>query len=101
MSAVLTPVQTEQDIYVSRISKVVDEWITKKLVYRKGLNRRKTIEHLTTVMKRFSLDEFLAIDDDDFKQRIKKLMTNQLAGGMLSDLTPEEMRRFDEAIKRR
>ncbi len=101
MSAVATVPKIKQDIYVSRISKVVDEWMAKDEDYRERLDRRKTIKHLTTLMKKFSLDEFLAIEDEDFKQRIKKLMTNQLVGGMLSDLNPEEMRIFNEAIARR
>ncbi len=49
----------------------------------------------------FSLGEFLAIADNELTRRIKQRMVFEALSGLLSDLSPEQLQVFNEAIARR
>jgi hypothetical protein len=42
-----------------------------------------------------------SISEQELTKRIKRILSLHLVSGMLNDLTPEQMRIFDESVKRR
>ncbi|OQX21532.1 MAG: hypothetical protein BWK80_33065, partial [Desulfobacteraceae bacterium IS3] len=66
---------------------------------REELNREKTIEFLISIMQKFSLEDFLGIDDTELKKRIDRLMALNMLSGLLDGLTPEQKRIFNEAVR--
>ncbi len=48
-----------------------------------------------------SADDVDTITEDDLANRINKILVVESVSGLLNDLTPEEMRIFDEAVKRK
>ncbi len=49
----------------------------------------------------FSPDELQAIADDDLANRIKNILIVESVAGTLNDLTPEQIRMYDEAVEGR
>jgi len=43
----------------------------------------------------------LSISKDELTKRIEKIMAMEVMYGMLDDLTPEQIKDFDTAVKRR
>jgi hypothetical protein len=41
-----------------------------------------------------------SISEQELTKRIKRILSLHLVSGMLNDLTPEQMRIFDESVKR-
>ena len=89
MGTIASHAKRQQDEYKSRISRIVDEEMQADTTFRERLNRTKIIEHITQLMHYLSFGEFQAIQESDLKQRIGKLMANQLVSGMLADLSAE------------
>jgi len=98
MSTMTAPIESRREGYMPRISRIVDEEMQADEAFREKLNRTKVIEHITRLMQHFTCEEFKTIGENDLKQRIGKLMVNQLVSGMLTDLSAEQMRIFDEAV---
>ncbi len=79
MNMITASFKKMQDIYIARISRVVDEMMIKEEVFRERLYRTEIITYLTKLMKsNFSPDEFLSIDEEDFKRCVGQLMVKQL-----------------------
>jgi len=96
---------TEQDfipkkeIYRIRIAKTVDNVMKEDDVFREELNRDKIIEIFTGIMQKFSVEDFLGIDDAELKKRIDRMMTWNMLSGLMDDFTPEQKRIFNEAVR--
>ena len=74
----------------------------KETWYREKLDREEMVNHISGLVKaKFSPEQLQEIDDLDLAGRLRKIMTNHSVGGMLDDLTPEEMEIFDAAVERR
>jgi len=59
----------KKEIYRIRIAKAVDSVMKEDKIFREELNRDKIIEYLMGIMQKFSVDEFLGIDDRDLKKK--------------------------------
>jgi len=96
---------TEQDfipkkeIYRIRIAKTVDNVMKEDDVFREELNRDKIIEFLIGIMQKFSVEDFLGIDDAELKKRIDRMMALNMLSKLLDDFTPEQKRIFNEAVR--
>ena len=102
MSAILQEAYSKNDIYRSRIAAIVDRIMEEDEIYREeGMDRTEIIEYLIDLMQTFSPDKFNAIANNDLTKRIRRIMATELASGMLNDLTPEQMKIYDEATTRR
>jgi len=47
------------------------------------------------------LEEFAVIEDEDLTHRIDRILVTDAVSGTLNDLTPEQMKMFDEAVEGR
>jgi hypothetical protein len=46
------------------------------------------------------IHQFLIISDEDLKKRVGGLMSLELVAGILTDLTIEQLKAFDECLRR-
>jgi len=94
-------VSQEKDLFLVRISQIVDNLIDNNSFYQEKLDKNEMILDLVDLFKQFSLEEFTTIDDDDLTQRIDRILVTHAVAGTLNDLTPEQMKMFDEAVEGR
>lgn len=81
---------------LSRISKIIDTLAEQD--YFKKVDRSSLLKRLATLAEKYPE---ISLTDDELAQRIEKIMVIEVLAGMLQDLTPEEMKSFDKAVKRR
>jgi hypothetical protein len=82
-----------------RISKIVDKLVEEDEVLR-SVDKTQIMESLSDLMKDPPSD-LTSITDDELTQRIERVMFIEAMSGMLNDLSPEQMRAFEAAVKRR
>ncbi|MBW4612294.1 MAG: hypothetical protein KME21_03270 [Desmonostoc vinosum HA7617-LM4] len=87
--------------FFNRISPIVENLFNKNSLYLVKLNKREMIEMLVTLFERFSPEEIRAIKDDDLTDRIDSILILEAISGTLNDLTPEQIKMYDEAVKRK
>ena len=79
------------------IDKILDE---DKEGLLKGIDKHKVLETILKMVSDISL-EWNEISDEEFFERIKRILVLEAMSGILKELEPEQIRIFDEAIKRR
>jgi hypothetical protein len=84
-----------------RISLVVEKLFKSNSLYLVKLKRWEMIEMLVELFGQFSPEEMRAIKDEDLTRRIDKILVLEAVSGTLSDLTPEQIQMFDEAVEGR
>jgi hypothetical protein len=85
----------------NRISPIVDSLFQGSSFYMVRLKKPEMIELLVGLFGKFSPEEFRAIPDYELTRRIDKLLVLEAVSGTLNDLTPEQIRIFDEAVEGR
>ncbi len=85
----------------TRISKIVETLFRDREFLRDRLNQAKATQEMIDLFGKFSPEELRAISDDDLTKRINNILTVDSVAGMLDDLTPEQIRMFDEAVEGR
>jgi hypothetical protein len=84
-----------------RISLVVEKLFTSNSLYLVKLKRWEMIKMLVELFGQFSPEEMRAIQEEDLIRRIDKILVLEAVSGTLSDLTPEQIQMFDEAVEGR
>lgn len=90
-----------KDVFLSRISPIVDDLFNSNSLFIEKLNKIETSQHIIDLFKKFSLEEFISINDKDLRDRIDGILVINATAGMLNDLTPEEIEVFDAAVEGR
>lgn len=85
----------------NRITPIVDNLFKGSSFYKARLKKQERIEHLIHLFGKFSPEEFRAIPDYELTRRIDKLLVLELVSGTLNDLTPEQIKIFDESVEGR
>ena len=80
-----------------RMSKIVDKLAEQE--HFKKVDKSSLMQRLAILAGKYP--EVISLTNDELAQRIERIMVIELVAGMLQDLTPEEMKSFDEAVKRR
>ena len=94
-------VSQEQNVFLVRISQIVNNLIDSSKFYQEKLDKNEMVLDLVGLFKQLSLEEFATIEDEDLNRRIDNLLTLEAVSGTLNDLTPEQMKMFDEAVEGR
>ncbi len=81
-----------------RIAGIVGQLMTEKPIYQKELDKAETVVYLTDVMSGLPSEEFDRMPDENLRRCLRKLMSLHMAAGMLNDLSPDQIRTFDEAV---
>jgi len=82
----------------NRISPIVKKLFTNSNFYIDRLNEQEMAEMLVNLFGKFSPEEMKTISDNELSSRIKKILTLEAVSGTLNDLTPEQIKIFDEAV---
>ncbi len=53
------------------------------------------------LLENMALEEILSLEEEKLVKRVDALMATELLYGMLDELTPEQMARFDAAVEGR
>ncbi|WP_373525849.1 hypothetical protein [Nostoc sp.] len=85
----------------NRISPIVDNLFKRNSLYLVKLKKWEMIEMLVDLFGKFSPEEMRAIKDDDLTRRIDSILVLEAVSGTLNDLTPEQIKMYDEAVKRK
>jgi hypothetical protein len=97
-SSVFSTIEAK-DTIMFRISVVIDTVIEGNEVF-KDVDKSKLMESLKPLIEK-SPEELTSITDEELMQRIETVMVIETTSGMLKELSPEELKDFEEAVKRR
>ncbi|MBN3894258.1 MAG: hypothetical protein HWQ41_02980 [Nostoc sp. NOS(2021)] len=86
---------------INRISPIVENLFKGNSLYLVKLKKQEMIEMLVDLFGQFSPEEMRAIKDNDLTRRIDKIIVLEAVSGTLNDLTPEQIKMYDEAVKRK
>ncbi|MEC4885482.1 MAG: hypothetical protein SAL70_29820 [Scytonema sp. PMC 1070.18] len=92
---------TNRQEAIARISVIIDKLIQENNLYKEKLNKEEMIHHLVRFIDKFSPEYVKTISDDDLQNRIDSILVIEAVSGTLNDLTPEQMKMYDEAVERR
>lgn len=84
-----------------RISPIVEKLFKTNSLYLVKLKRWEMLEMLVELFGQFSPEEMRAIKDEDLTRRIDSILALDVISGTLNDLTPEQIKMFDEAVEGR
>ena len=96
-SNLLSSEPTKAENILFRISKIIDKLAEQE--HFKKVDKSSLMERLSALAGKYS--EITSLTDDELAQRIEKIMVIEMVAGMLQDLTPGEMKSFDEAVQRK
>ncbi|MBE9103518.1 hypothetical protein IQ229_00695 [Nostoc cf. edaphicum LEGE 07299] len=85
----------------NRISLIVEKLIKGNSLYQVKLNKQEMIEMLVELFGQLSSEDMRAINEHDLTRRIDKVLVLEAVSGTLNDLTPEQIKMYDEAVKRK
>ncbi|MEH2199047.1 hypothetical protein [Nostoc sp.] len=85
----------------NRISPIIENLFKSNSLYQVKLNQGEIIQMLVELFGQFSPGEMMEIKDDDLTDRIDSILILEAVSGTLNDLTPEEIKMYDKAVKRK
>lgn len=83
-----------------KLTEIVENLIDNNPIYKENLDLQKMIEVINQTFTPVSVPDLHTISEEELTQRIKRILSLHLVLGMLNDLTPEQMKIFDESVKR-
>ncbi|MBE9050576.1 hypothetical protein IQ243_09155 [Nostocales cyanobacterium LEGE 11386] len=91
----------QQQTDFQRISALIEDLIANNSLYQERLDKNKMTNKIYNLfIQPNSGDDINTITQDDLANRINQILVVEAMAGLLNDLTPEEMKIFDEAVKR-
>ncbi|MBW4663397.1 MAG: hypothetical protein KME01_04220 [Chroococcus sp. CMT-3BRIN-NPC107] len=94
-------VSQEKDIFLVRILPIIDTLFANNSFFQERLDKNDMNQHVTNLFKKFSVEEFIDIDNKDLIDRIDGMLVINATAGILNDLTPEKIEAFDAAVEGR
>jgi hypothetical protein len=88
------------EINEQKITEIVDNLINNNIHYQENLNRQEMIANVISNFTPQKVADFYSVSEEELTKRVKRVLSLHLVSGMLNDFTPEEMKIFDEAVKR-
>jgi hypothetical protein len=86
---------------IDRISPIVEKLFKSNSLYVVRLQKMAMLEMLVELFGQFTPEQMRAIKDEDLTQRIDSLLVLDAVSGTLNDLTPEQLKMFDESVEGR
>jgi hypothetical protein len=83
------------------ISPIVEKLFQCSSLYTVKLNKQEMIDMLVELFGKFTPEEMRAIKENDLIKRINSILVLNAVSGTLNDLTPEQIKMFDEAVEGR
>jgi hypothetical protein len=95
----MTQIINHQSNY-QKLTEIVKTLIDNNPLYQENLDRQEMLEVINRNFDPVKVIDVNSISEQELTKRIKSILSLHLVSGMLNDLTPEEMRIFDESVKR-
>ncbi len=83
-----------------KLTQIVETLIDNNPIYQENLNRQEMILIINQNFNPVAIPDLNSISEEELTKRIKSILSLHLVSGMLNDFTPEQMRLFDESVKR-
>jgi len=97
----MTQVYVAKDTVISRISGIVDKLMQGEDLFRERLDKNEVMQIFSSLLERVSPEKLLSLDDSELTARVDRVMVREAVAGTLNQLTPEQMKIFDAAVKGR
>ncbi|MCF2148473.1 hypothetical protein IQ276_018985 [Desmonostoc muscorum LEGE 12446] len=94
-------ISSQRDALVARILPIVEKLFQDNNLYQLKLDKQEMVEMLVNMFGQFSPEDMKAITELDLTRRIDKILVLEAVSGTLNDLTPEQIKMYDEAVKRK
>ncbi|MBD2778836.1 hypothetical protein [Iningainema tapete] len=94
-------VYSQKHEIIARISPIVEKLFQSNSLYLVKLDQQEMIEMLVILFGVLSPEEMRAISEHQLTDRIDKLLVLEAVSGTLNDLTPEQIKIFDEVVEGR
>lgn len=94
-------ISSQRDALVARILPIVENLFQDNNLYQLKLDKQEMVEMLVNMFGQFTPEEMKAITEPDITRRIDKILVLEAVSGTLNDLTPEQIKMYDEAVKRK
>ena len=98
--SVLDIKEINDKVYYFSIQDLVEELIENNSIFD-GLDKNKIVQLISRLIMELHDEQLAEITKNDLKNRIEKIMLVETMAGMLNDLSPTQVKSFDEAIERR
>ncbi len=83
-----------------KLTQIVETLIDNNPLYQENLDRQEMILMINQNFNPVAIPDLNSISESELTKRIKSILSLNLVSGMLNDFTPEQMRLFDESVKR-
>lgn len=83
-----------------KLTQIVETLINNNPIYQENLDRQEMILMINQNFNPVAIPDLNSISEEELTKRIKSILSLHLVSGMLNDFTPEQMRLFDESVKR-
>lgn len=83
-----------------KLTQIVETLIDNNPIYQENLDRQEMILMINQNFNPVAIPDLNSISEEELTKRIKSILSLNLVSGMLNDFTPEQMRLFDESVKR-
>lgn len=91
---------TNQQTNSQKLTQIVETLIDNNPLYQENLDRQEMILMINQDFNPVTIPDLDSISEEELTKRIKSILSLNLVSGMLNDFTPEQMRLFDESVKR-
>ncbi len=91
--------KSKHDQLSLKISEFVDRLIDTDELF-KGIDKDKLLETVFQMLNDVPVD-WNDVSEDELIERIKRILALEAISGILKELNPEQIKTFDEAVKRR
>jgi hypothetical protein len=93
---------SQKDLITQRIESVVLIIMNERPLLKEELDYDEIVHHLTQLFEEnLPFEEFKEVSEEDLKERCHGIIAVELLGKIGDDLTPEQLKIFDEAVKRK
>ncbi|MBE9013498.1 hypothetical protein IQ250_25220 [Pseudanabaenaceae cyanobacterium LEGE 13415] len=89
-----------KQVVEDRITRIVDQLREQFPDFREFDRTEQIREHTDGMLGIWQPQQVLDIPEDELVSIVRDIMIMESVAGTLNDLTPEQMRMFDEAVKR-
>lgn len=95
----MTQIINHQSNY-QKLPEIVKTLIDNNPLYQENLDIQAMIANINRTFDPIAVPDVNSISEEKLTKRIKRILSLHLVSGMLNDLSPEQMRIFDESVKR-
>ncbi|BAY75852.1 hypothetical protein VF14_20445 [Nostoc linckia z18] len=94
-------ISSQRNVLIARILPIVEKLFQDNNLYQLKLDKQEMVEMLVNMFGQFTPEEMKAITEHELTRRIDKILVVEAVSGTLNDLTPEQIKMYDEAVKRK